>query len=83
MPSLYVKPLAMSCALNLLIFHLESHFVLETHLQPTVLTHLGISSKSQTLLVLIDLILSSIASSHLDEWTLLMASSKEVGSHSI
>jgi hypothetical protein len=52
-------------------------------MQPTVLAPLGIFSKSQTLLVLIDLISSSIDSSHLDEWTLLMASSKEVGSPSI
>jgi hypothetical protein len=36
-------------------------------LQPTVLAPLVISSKSQTLLVLIDLISSSIALSHLDE----------------
>jgi hypothetical protein len=46
---------------------LESHFVLYTHLQPTVLAPLGISSKSQTLLTLIDLISSFIASSYLDE----------------
>jgi hypothetical protein len=83
MPSLYVKPLATSRALNLSIFSLESHFVLYTHLQSTILAPLGISFKPQTLLALIDLISSSIASSHLDEWTLLMTSSNEVRSRSV
>jgi hypothetical protein len=67
MHSIYVKPLATSRVLKLLIFCLESHFILWTHLQPTIFAPLGISSEAQTLLVLIDPISSSIASSHLDE----------------
>lgn len=72
-----MNPLDTSLYLIFSTFPLELCFVLQTHLQPTALS-LGISTQSQTWLVLIDFISSYMDLSHLNESVLIIASSKEV-----
>jgi hypothetical protein len=82
MPSLCVNPSATCLALYLSTFPLESRLVLLTHLEPIVLAPWGMTSKPQTLFILMDSNSSSMAKIHLDEFGLLITYSYVVGSSS-